>query len=80
MKIDVEGAEHYVLEGATNLLRSGRLRAIVFEDERDAELKPKNTASVKHLLDARYRIEPFAASDAHAHDAMYNFLATPSCP
>ena len=32
LKIDVEGAEHAVLEGAANALKDGRLRHIVFED------------------------------------------------
>jgi len=77
MKLDVEGAEHLVLGGATNLLRSGRLRAIVFEDGRDANARPANHEVVERLLEAGYRIEPFASSDTRAADNMYNFLATP---
>jgi hypothetical protein len=77
MKIDVEGAEHLVLDGATELLRSGRLRAIVFEAARRADRNPGNQLIVNCLLEAGYRIEPFASSDTHARDNMYNFLATP---
>jgi FkbM family methyltransferase len=78
MKLDVEGAEHLVLGGAPNLLRSGRLRAVVFEDRRDANARPTNHEVVARLREADYRIEPFAASDAHANDGLYNFLATPA--
>jgi FkbM family methyltransferase len=78
MKIDVEGAEHMVLSGATALLRSGRLRALVFEDAHDADAQPTNLAAVERLVEAHYRIEPFASSDTDARDNMYNFLATPN--
>ncbi len=77
MKIDVEGAEHLVLAGARGLLGSGRLRAVVFEDARDGDARPSNVDAVARLHEARYRIEPFGASDAHTEDRMYNFLATP---
>ncbi len=78
MKVDVEGAEHLVLGGASDLLRSGRLRALVFEDRKDADARPANHEVVKRLLEAGYRIEPFASSDTRAGDDMYNFLATPN--
>lgn len=78
MKLDVEGAEHLVLGGAAALLRSGRLRAIVFEDGQDANARPANHEVVERLRDADYHIEPFASSDTHARDNMYNFLATPN--
>jgi FkbM family methyltransferase len=78
MKIDVEGAEHLVLGGAVGLLRSGRLRALVFEDRRDTDSRPANHEVVDRLLEADYRIEPFGKSDAHSNDNMYNFLATPN--
>ena len=78
MKLDVEGAEHLVLAGATNLLRSGRLRALVFEDRRDADARPTNHEVVARLQEADYRIEPFAASDKNANDGLYNFVATPA--
>lgn len=44
LKLDVERHELAVLEGARELLRSGRLRDMVFEDDVDAE------SPVKHLL------------------------------
>ena len=78
MKLDVEGAEHLVLSGAPHLLRSGRLRALVFEDRRDGEARPTNHEVVARLGEAGYRIEPFAASDTQANDGCYNFLATPA--
>lgn len=77
MKVDVEGAEHLVLGGAAGLLRSGRLRALVFEDRRGLDLRPANHQVVERLLEADYRIEPFGSSDTRASDNMYNFLATP---
>src|SRR5262249_6859919 len=60
LKIDVEGAEHLVIEGAANLLRSGTIRAIVFEDRRDANTNPTNHDLVAHLTRAGYAIQPFA--------------------
>ena len=78
MKIDVEGAEHLVLGGATALLRSGRLRAIVFETARRTDHHPANQEVVNRLHEAGYRIEPFASSDDHAQDDMFNFLARPA--
>jgi FkbM family methyltransferase len=78
MKVDVEGAEHLVLSGAKALLRSGRLRALIFEDRRDGDAGPANHAVVERLLEADYRIEPFGSSDPYARNNMYNFLATPN--
>ena len=78
VKIDVEGAEHLVLKGARNLLRSGRVRAIVFEDGQTSERLPSNRDLVEALSDAGYRIDPFALSEPEASDGMYNFIATPA--
>jgi FkbM family methyltransferase len=77
MKIDVEGGEHLVLGGAAGLLRSRRLRAIVLETAGKTGRDPANQEIVTRLREAGYHIEPFASSDAHAQDEMYNFLATP---
>jgi len=76
MKVDVEGAEHLVLGGASGLLRSGRLRVVVFEAARGSDDAPANHSVVDHLRKAGYRIDGFASSDTHANDHMYNFLAT----
>lgn len=76
MKIDVEGAEHEVLAGATALLKAGTVRAIVFEDRVGDDGEPSNTAAVRLLKDSGYAIVPFAASDPYAEDGMLNFLAT----
>ena len=78
MKIDVEGAEHLVLQGARHLLRSGRLRAIVFEDGQDSGRAPSNRDLVASLADAGYRIDPFGLSEPEASDGMFNFIATPA--
>jgi hypothetical protein len=56
----------------------GNLRAIVFEDRRDAENRPTNAEAVLQLERALYRIEPFALSEATPADDMFNFLATRS--
>lgn len=78
MKLDVEGAEHLVLDGANELLQAGRLRAVIFEDRRDTHAQPANHEAVAILKEARYGIQPFGASDAELDDGMYNFLATPA--
>jgi FkbM family methyltransferase len=76
MKIDVEGAEHLVLRGAESLLRAGGLRAIVFEDQGDADRRPTSREVVERLTAAGYRIEPLGESDQSAKDGMLNFVAT----
>jgi hypothetical protein len=78
MKVDVEGAEHLVVSGAQDLLRSKRVRAVVFEDRRGANGDPTNEALLNQLRDAGYDVAPFALSDEHVDDGMFNFLATPS--
>lgn len=75
MKIDVEGAEHLVLRGAGALLRSGSLRAIVFEDQRGADGRPASREAVDRLEAAGYRITPLGLSDTEVDDGMLNFLA-----
>lgn len=78
VKIDVEGAEHLVLGGSAALLQSGRVRALVFEDQRGADSRPRNAELVARLNEAQYRIEPFGPSDAGVDDGLYNFLARPT--
>lgn len=77
LKLDVEGAEHLVLQGAPELLRTGRVRAILFEDRMDANGQPGNLAAQDCLRAAGYTYQLFGASDEHVHDEMRNFLATP---
>jgi FkbM family methyltransferase len=76
MKIDVEGAEHLVLRGAADLLRTRHVRAIVFEDRHDEQFAPSNQALIECLRDSGYTIGPLGASDHTANDGMYNFVAT----
>lgn len=78
MKVDVEGAEHLVLLGAGELLRSGKVRALMFEDRGDSHGQPSNQALLDCLRDARYMVRPLAASDQSVGDGMLNFLATPA--
>jgi FkbM family methyltransferase len=76
MKIDVEGAEHLVLRGARTLLRSAKLRAVVFEDRHDEHRRPTNRELINCLRDAGFRIDPLGLSEPQSNDGMYNFLAT----
>jgi FkbM family methyltransferase len=78
MKVDVEGAEHLVLLGAHDLLRSGKVRALVFEDRGDVHGQPSNQSLSACLREASYIVRPLAASDPAATDGMLNFLATPA--
>ena len=78
VKLDVEGAEHLVLGGAAALLRSGSLRALVFEDKRGADTLPTNLELTARLREAHFDIHPFASSDPSTADEMFNFVATPA--
>ncbi len=76
IKIDVEGAEHLVVRGARDVLRSRQLRAIVFEDRHDPQHQPTNRALGDCLYEAGYRVAPFGRRTRASSDGMYNFLAT----
>jgi FkbM family methyltransferase len=80
IKIDVEGAEHLVLQGARELLARGMVRAIIFEDRRTADLQPTNRAAVDSLRNAGYTIASLGHSDESVDDGMLNFLALRSAP
>jgi len=58
MKIDVEGAESWVLEGASNLLEKGLIQNIVYEEniEREKELGIKKNKSKEILMDNNYSV------------------------
>jgi FkbM family methyltransferase len=51
LKVDVEGAEQAVFEGASNALKEGRLRHIIFEDHRGSD-----SAVMTQLLGYGYAI------------------------
>jgi FkbM family methyltransferase len=76
MKLDVEGAETHVLAGATRVLGSGRLRALVFEDRVGAGGEPTTDAVVSRLTAAGFRVQGLGASAESVGDGMFNFLAT----
>jgi FkbM family methyltransferase len=80
VKIDVEGAEHLVLQGAAGLLQSRQVRAIVFEDRRNAHRGPERSLAVDHLRNAHYQVESFGSSDPDLVDEAENFLATLNIP
>ncbi len=58
MKIDVEGAESWVLEGASNLLEKGLIQNIVYEENihREKELGIKKNETKEILMDNNYVI------------------------
>jgi len=77
IKMDVEGAEHLVLRGATKLLASGSVRAIAFEDRRSSDGTPANAALAACLSDAGYVVDFVVPSDEKLDDGMANFVAVP---
>ncbi len=82
IKLDVEGAEHLVLQGAPVLLVSKQVRAILFEDRIDETGQPTNAALQECLRAASYVYHVLGASDERHSNLMRNFLATrePSTP
>ena len=58
MKIDVEGAESWVLEGASDLLEKGLIQNIVYEENihREKELGIKKNKTREILMDNNYDI------------------------
>jgi FkbM family methyltransferase len=76
IKLDVEGAEHLVLRGASELLRTRRVRAMVFEDRRGGDGGPSNEEVLACLGGAGYRVRPLGASDPASNDGLCNFVAT----
>ena len=77
IKIDVEGAEEQVIEGARELLGACRPRAIVFEAEADTGRRPVNQRVMELFDEAGYDLHWFASSDGNVDDGMQNFLALP---
>lgn len=76
LKLDVEGAEHLVLQGASALLMAQHVRAILFEDRVDSDGQPTNRSLDACLRRAGYKYRLLGASDEQSSDAMRNFLAT----
>jgi FkbM family methyltransferase len=83
LKIDVEGAEQAVLEGAAHALKDGRVRHVIFEDHHGA-----GSAVMMQLLGYGYTIYSIgwtmtgpklgdrAAAPQHAHFEAPSYLAT----
>jgi FkbM family methyltransferase len=76
MKIDVEGAEELVLQGADALLSFAGLRAIVFESQEATGDLPANQSLSALLKRHGFQIEGFGRSDLQTADGMNNYLAT----
>jgi FkbM family methyltransferase len=74
LKIDVEGAEPLVLCGARDLLASGRLRAIVFEDR--VEQGRPASSGILNQLPASFHVDELGVSAPGVGDGLSNFLAT----
>ena len=68
MKIDVEGADAWVLEGAQSLLRSQRIRHIFFEENpiRMQRLGIKHGSAQRFLERLGYRVERLTPDQWHA--------------
>jgi FkbM family methyltransferase len=74
LKLDVEGAEDLVLNGAAELLLSETLRAVVFED-RVAQGRPASRGIIECLAPS-FEIDELGASAPGVGDGLSNFLAT----
>lgn len=68
LKIDVEGADTWVLQGAKQLLRSRKIRHIFFEEniERMSALKVKPEDAQNLLRDCGYRLESLGTEQWYA--------------
>ena len=75
IKLDVEGGEHLVLRGAPQLLSSNRVRAIVFENARDARGQPVDSTVIDCLRPAGFLIHELGPSVPDAPDGLSNFIA-----
>ena len=75
MKIDVEGAEWLVLQGAAQLLKSPTLTTIIFETEEGAYSMPAYKQITQCLENNGFLISVLGRSDPEAHDGLNNFIA-----
>jgi len=74
MKVDVEGAEEMVFRGASTILETPGLRAIIFE-AKEGEGMPANANLVSLLSRYDFTISPFGRSDPKVNDGTHNYLA-----
>jgi len=74
MKIDVEGAERDVLEGARRLLEQPSTRAVVFEASGSAGA-PLDSTLPALLRESGFRVRELGPSDLDARDGKSNFVA-----
>ena len=68
LKVDVEGADTWVLEGAAGLLRQGRIGHVFFEQNpaRMAALGISTTRAVELLRECGYSVKSFSDEACHA--------------
>lgn len=72
LKVDVEGADTWVLEGAGNLLQAKAIRHVFFEQlpERMAELGVDIDAAARLLTNKGYRVQRLATGEFYAAPAV----------
>ena len=75
MKVDVEGAELGVFQGAQKLLSAGRMRAAVFESSEDDDTGSASMEIEQLLGKCGFRVRELGRSDVSAADGKINFLA-----
>ena len=73
MKLDVEGFERQVLEGARNLLATNPPHTIVFEADCDDAFKIEDTALERLLVEAGYQVHHLKREVSESKE---NFIAT----
>jgi FkbM family methyltransferase len=80
IKMDVEGAERMVLQGAKRILESVTLRKVIFESKEGRDGLPNDQEICTLFTKSGFQIRPFGSSDPAVQDGMNNYLATRHSP
>lgn len=80
IKLDVEGAEAAVLGGFGEMLRSIKLRAIVFETRADLPADPSQCPAARQLIDTGFHFQALPRAAAGSEHALANFAALRASP